>query len=122
MSSSTGALYVPNAGAIEALDVGESPSDSFTMSVSDGDGPAVTQTYTVNVTGADDAPTLQAVTAGSIAEVDQSSSTTSSGLSGTLVGADVDVEPLTYGLSGAVADAATPAMTWPRRAATARST
>ena len=58
------------------------PSDSFTMSVSDGDGPAVTQTYTVNVTGADDAPTLQAVTAGSIAEVDQSSSTTSSGLSG----------------------------------------
>ena len=37
---------------------------------------------------------------GSIAEVDQSSSTTSLGLSGTLAGADVDVEPLTYGIAG----------------------
>ena len=30
----------------------------FTVTVSDGDGAAVTQTYTVNVSGADDAPTL----------------------------------------------------------------
>src|SRR5258705_2888703 len=70
------------------------------MAVSDGDGPSVTQTYTINLTGADDAPTLAAVTAGAIAEVDQSSATTSSGLTGTLVGADVDVETLTYGVVG----------------------
>ena len=42
-----------------------------------------------------------AVTCGSIAEVDLSSSTTDSGLSGKLVGADVDVETLTYGVGGA---------------------
>src|SRR6185295_17328977 len=84
----------------EALDAGENPVLNFTMTVSDGDGPDVTQVYTINLTGADDAPTLQAVTAGAIAEVDQSSSTTSSGLSGTLVGADVDVETLTYGVVG----------------------
>src|SRR5258707_1126704 len=39
---------------IEALDDGENHSDVFTVTVSDGDGPAVTQTYTVNVSGADD--------------------------------------------------------------------
>ncbi len=60
----------------------------------------MTQTYTVNVNGADDAPTLGAVTSGSITEVDQSSSTTDSGLSGTLVGTDVDIETLSYGISG----------------------
>src|SRR5258705_6231768 len=70
------------------------------MAVSDGDGPSVTQTYTINLTGADDAPTLAAFTAGAIAEVDQSSATTSSGLTGTLVGADVDVETLTYWVVG----------------------
>ncbi len=72
----------------------------FTVTVFDGDGAAVTQTYTVNVSGADDAPTLAAVTSGSIAEVDQSSTTLDSGLSGTLAGADVDVETLTYGIQG----------------------
>ena len=42
------------------------------------------------MTGADDTPTLAAVTSGSIAEVAQSSTTTSSNLTGTLVGSDVD--------------------------------
>src|SRR5207244_2020683 len=55
------------------------------------------------VTGSDDAPTLAAVLSGAIAEVDQSSTTTSSGLSGTLSGADVDVETLTYGIQGGTA-------------------
>jgi VCBS repeat-containing protein len=104
VNTTTGAyLYTKNAAAIEALDnngVAETDSDVFTVTVSDGDGPLVTQTYTVNVSGADDAPTLGAVSSGSIAEVDQSSSTTDSGLSGTLAGADVDVETLTYGISG----------------------
>jgi VCBS repeat-containing protein len=54
----TGAyVYTPDAAAIEALDDGETPDDTFTVTVSDGDGPAVSQTYVVNLTGADDAPT-----------------------------------------------------------------
>ena len=101
VDTATGAyLYAPNAAAIEALDDTESDSDVFTVTVSDGDGPDVTQTYTVNVSGADDAPTLGAVTSGSICEIDQSSATNESGLSGTLVGDDVDVETLTYGIQG----------------------
>ena len=68
--------------------------------LSDGDGDPVSRTYTVNVSGADDAPTLGVVTSGSVAEVEQSSTTTDNGLlSGTLVGADVDGETLTYGIA-----------------------
>ena len=44
---------------------------------------------------------LAAVTNATIAEVDQSSSTTDVALSGILVGSDADVETLTYGISGA---------------------
>ncbi|MEI6651269.1 MAG: Ig-like domain-containing protein [Chlorobiaceae bacterium] len=101
LDSSTGAYsYAKNARAIEALDVNESGTDIFTFTVMDGDGALVTQSYSVTVTGSDDAPTLAAVTSGTIAEVDQSSSTTDAGLSGTLVGSDVDVETLRYGISG----------------------
>ena len=89
VNTTTGAYeYVKDDAAIEALDDGDTPSDVFTVTVSDSDGPAVTQTYTVNLTGADDAPTLGAVTSGSIAEDDQASTTTDSGLTGTLVGDD----------------------------------
>ena len=101
VTTATGAYtYAKNTDAIEGLDDNEKPVDSFTVTVSDGDGPAVAQTYTVNLTGADDAPTLAPVVAGSIAEVSQNTSTTDSGLGGTLAGADVDVETLTYGIDG----------------------
>ncbi|MDO6565416.1 VCBS domain-containing protein, partial [Amphritea sp. 1_MG-2023] len=90
--------YSKDAAAIEALDAGDTDSDLFTLTVTDADGALVTQTFTVNVTGADDAPTLDAITNGSIAEVDQSSSTTDANLSGTLSGADVDGDSLTYGI------------------------
>ncbi|HCD36748.1 MAG TPA: hypothetical protein DEQ23_06970, partial [Chlorobium sp.] len=46
-------LYVPTAGYVDALPAGAAPSDSFTVSVSDGSLTA-TQTYTVNFTGAND--------------------------------------------------------------------
>ena len=62
-----------------------------TVTVSDADGALVTRTYTVNVTGADDAPTLGAVSDATVAEDDQAVTTSDAGLSGTLVGADVDV-------------------------------
>ena len=39
--------YTKNAAAIEALDAGESGSDVFTVTVSDGDAPLGTTTYTV---------------------------------------------------------------------------
>ncbi|MBR1298600.1 VCBS domain-containing protein [Bradyrhizobium sp. AUGA SZCCT0042] len=97
--------YAKNAAAIEGLDnngVAETGSDVFTVTVTDGDGALVTQTYTVNVTGADDTPTLAALTSGSIAEVAQSSGTTDNNLTGTLVGSDVDAgdTTLTYGIQG----------------------
>jgi VCBS repeat-containing protein len=89
--------FTKNASAIEALDVGESGTDTFTMTVSDGDGDLITRSYTVTVTGADDPATLGTVNSGTIAEEDQSARTTDFGLVGTLVGADVDGETLTYG-------------------------
>ncbi|MGE3297013.1 MAG: VCBS domain-containing protein, partial [Porticoccaceae bacterium] len=73
-------VYAKNAAAIEALDQGDTPSDVFTVTVSDGDGAPVTQTYTVNLTGADDGPTLAAVADGSIAEDDQAATTTDANL------------------------------------------
>ncbi|MCX6871230.1 MAG: Ig-like domain-containing protein, partial [Verrucomicrobia bacterium] len=103
--------FTKNASAIEALDVGESGTDTFTMTVGDGDGDLITRTYTVSVTGADDPATLGTVTPGTIAEVDQSATTTDSGLVGTLVGADVDGETLTYGVVGGTAGTGTTAGT-----------
>ncbi len=106
VNTGTGAyLFTPNSGAIEGLDAGETPALNFTLTVSDGVAPAVTQPYTINLTGADDAPTLQAVPSGSVAEVPDSASTIDSGLTGTLVGADVDVETLTYGIVGGTVSA-----------------
>ena len=74
--------------------------DRFSYAISDGNGGSSFSTLTVTVTGLNDPPTLGAVTAGTIAEVDQSTTTTDAGLSGTLVGRDVDVETLTYSISG----------------------
>ncbi|MDP1521382.1 VCBS domain-containing protein, partial [Porticoccus litoralis] len=79
-------------------------TENFTFTVSDGDDADVTQPYAVLISGADDQPTLQDVTDGSISEVRLSGTLSSSGLSGTLVGDDVDVETLTYGVQGGSAD------------------
>ena len=76
------------------------PTATLHVTVTDGDGPAVTQTYTVNGPRRGRCADAGAVTSGSIAEVDSGSTTTDSGLSGTLVGPDVDVETLTYGIVG----------------------
>ena len=50
--------YTPNAGAYDSLAVGETVTDSFTYTISDGHGGTVTGTATVTVTGTNDAPTL----------------------------------------------------------------
>ncbi len=101
LNSASGAYaYVKNDAAIEALDSGETASDSFTFVVTDGSGATAEQSYAVDLTGGDDAPTLGTVTAGSITETDQSTAVTEINLSGTLSGSDVDVETLTYGIDG----------------------
>ena len=57
VTTATGAYsYTKDAPAIEALNAGQNPSDVFTVSVTDGDDALVTQTFTVNITGANDGP------------------------------------------------------------------
>ena len=75
---------------------------SFDYTASDGELESETATATLKVTPVNDAPVLGAVTAGSITEDDQASTTTDSNLSGTLSATDVDVETLTYGIDGGI--------------------
>jgi len=55
--------FLKNRAAIEALDATESGSDVFTFTVTDTDGALVSQTFTVNVTGADEAPVTPTIDA-----------------------------------------------------------
>ena len=50
--------YTPNGGAYDSLAAGETATDTFTYTISDGAGGTVTGAATVNVTGTNDAPTL----------------------------------------------------------------
>ena len=86
-----------SSAATQGLDDGDVVYDLLTVTSADG---GAAHTITVTINGSDDQPTMAAVAPGSIAEVDQSSSTTSAGLAGTLAGADVDGETLTYGIVG----------------------
>ena len=67
--------------AVDGLDDGESLTDTITVWSEDG---TASKQITVTIHGADDQPTLDAVTSGSIAEDAEASTTTVSGLSGTL--------------------------------------
>jgi VCBS repeat-containing protein len=60
--------YAKNAAAIEALGAGQNASDTFSVSVSDGHGGPVTQTYAINLSGANDAAVVTGATSGSIGE------------------------------------------------------
>ena len=64
--------YTPNAGAFDSLAVGETATDTFTYTISDGHGGTVTGTATVNVTGTNDAPTLIGSASADILEDDAS--------------------------------------------------
>ena len=98
VNTTTGAYtYTPNATAINALTA--NTTDMFTVTVSDGAGGSNTATYTVNLTAANDTPTLTTPTAG--AYTDTSANDTFSNDTGTLAGADRDAgQTLTYGISG----------------------
>ncbi|WP_374240632.1 VCBS domain-containing protein [Zoogloea sp.] len=57
-SASGDYLYVPDSTKVNALTAGEAQTESFTVTVWDGVAAAVTKTYTINLTGANDAPTV----------------------------------------------------------------
>jgi VCBS repeat-containing protein len=98
-STSGSYVYVPDDAAIEGRKTDS--SEVFTLVVTDSGSATDTKTVTINITGANDAPVLNAVTSGSVAEVDQSSRTTDAGLNGTLTSTDRDsAETLSYGISG----------------------
>ncbi len=57
VNTSTGAYtFTPNATAINALRAGATAAPTYTLTVSDGQGGSATQTLTVNLSGANDAP------------------------------------------------------------------
>jgi VCBS repeat-containing protein len=85
--------------AFDELNAGDEITDTITVTSADGTDTGV---ITVKITGTNDAPTLAAVTSGSISEDDQASTTTDSGLSGSLSGVDIDSDTLTYGIDGGV--------------------
>ena len=55
--------YAVNAAAVNALQLGSNPSESFTATVTDSKGATDTRTITINLVGADDTPVAQADTA-----------------------------------------------------------
>ncbi|MFI3136445.1 MAG: Ig-like domain-containing protein, partial [Methylococcaceae bacterium] len=57
VNTSSGAYsFTPNAAAINALSSGSTPTQNFTLTVSDGQAGSATQAFAVNLTGANDAP------------------------------------------------------------------
>lgn len=94
--------YVPDATAINALSVG-SYLDTFTVQTTDAHGATGTATFTVNVTGANDTPTLSDLNIGKL--TDTAATDTFSNLTGQLIGKDVDSgDTLTYSVLNANAD------------------
>ena len=79
--------YVADATAINALHAG-TYADTFTVQTTDVHGATGSATLTVNVTGANDAPTLSAVTTGPL--VDTAGYDNFGNITGTLVGNDLD--------------------------------
>lgn len=81
--------YTYNDAAVEAVALGETPVDNFTMFVTDGDDANVTDTFTVTINGNNDAPT-----AGDAGDTDtgaiQETNATNLTASGVLTANDVD--------------------------------
>ncbi|WP_244552516.1 VCBS domain-containing protein [Bradyrhizobium sp. Ghvi] len=93
--------YVPDAAAINALPAG-SYTDTFTIQTMDVHDATGTATFTVDVTGANDAPTLSNLNIGTL--TDTAATDTFSNLTGKLAGADADsgeTATLTYAVLNA---------------------
>lgn len=92
--------YVPDAASIDALPEGSHYSDSFTVQVSDAHGAVTTATYTVDLTGANDTPTLADLNIGKL--MDTAAADTFANLTGHLTGVDADTgDTLTYAVLNA---------------------
>ena len=105
LNSTTGAYsFVPNDAAINALTA--PTTENFIITVSDGTL-STNQTFTVTLNGANDAPTLAAVTGPTY--TDTAALDHFNAVTGVLAGADVDlpVQTLTYGISGGTAGGST---------------
>ncbi|MBF0184830.1 MAG: DUF4347 domain-containing protein [Magnetococcales bacterium] len=102
LNTATGALsYQPDATVINGLLATDSPSDSFTVTVSDG-VTTVSRTFTVQISGANDVPLLASVSGASYSDssADDLFSTTTRTLSAT----DQDTgQTLTYGIEAVTA-------------------
>lgn len=97
-------VYVPDAAALDPIADADQKTETFHVSVSDGQAALVVKAFTVTLTGANDAPTLGSVDA-SLVEEDLAGTTVDTGLTGQLPGADVDEGAvLVYGIDGGVAD------------------
>ena len=77
---------------VQALDAGETLTDSFTFTVTNADGDTETQTVTVTITGADDAIVVGGTTTGAVEEDGTLQAT------GSLTASDIDTtdNPLNY--------------------------
>ena len=63
LNSASGAyLFVPNSASINALPEGTNPTDSFTLTVSDGAGGADSRVLSLNLDGANDASVISGIT------------------------------------------------------------
>ena len=78
--------YDPN-GQFENLALGQSTTDVFTYTVSDGDSGSDTSTVTITINGANDAPVLTAIEGGSLAYAEGDGAVA---VTGTLAVGDVD--------------------------------
>jgi VCBS repeat-containing protein len=96
VNTSSGAYtFTPNAATINALSFGSNPVQTFTVTVSDGQGGSTNQTFTVNVAGQNDNPigvndTGTALEASGAANATLGSNASGNVLSG--AGADSDID------------------------------
>src|SRR5690606_20366026 len=100
------AMTAAQKAVLDALDDGESWTDSFTYAIRLGNGTLSWATATIVFNGANDAPVLMDPVDISIA--DTAAPDDFGNVTGNLVGTDVDGEALTYGLTGATADNSIP--------------
>jgi autotransporter-associated beta strand protein len=95
VKSTTGEyIYVPTANAMNAVTNGSTPTDSFTVTVSDGNSGSDSKTLTIGITGANDAPSNITLTGSSVSTFDGANATV-----GTLTATDVDDTGWTYSIT-----------------------
>ena len=95
VKSTTGEyIYVPAATAMNAVTNGSTPTDSFTVTVLDGNSGSDSKTLTIGITGANDAPSNITLTGSAVSTFDGANATV-----GTLTATDVDDTGWTYSIT-----------------------